>query len=92
MVTKPFKIGPFGMSLSLSFFFVFVLMELVPGAKDQDSAGSWPIHEKKPTTKNIEIMVFHVFHGFGGVGTNIFRKKVNLEVLYGGVSARSDQI
>ena len=37
MVTKPFKIGPFGMSLRL-FFFVFVLMELVPGAKDQDSA------------------------------------------------------
>ena len=39
MVTKPFKIGPFGMPLRrFFFFFVFVLKELVPGAKDQDSA------------------------------------------------------
>ena len=37
MVTKPFKIGPFGMPLR-RFFLVFVLKELVPGAKDQDSA------------------------------------------------------
>ena len=38
MVTKPFKIGPFGMPLRRFFFFVFVQTELVPGAKDQDSA------------------------------------------------------
>ena len=40
MVTKPFKIGPFGMPLRrfFIFFVVFVLKELVPGAKDQDSA------------------------------------------------------
>ena len=39
MVTKPFKIGPFGMPLRrFSFFFWFVLKEVVPGAKDQDSA------------------------------------------------------
>ena len=69
MVTKPFKIGPFEMSLRLSFFvFVFVLMELVPGAKDQDSAGFRPIHEKKPTTKNMENIVFHDFHNFGSSG------------------------
>ena len=68
MVTKPVKIGPFEMSLKAMFFFVFVLMELVPGAKDQDSAGFWPIHEKKPTTKNMENIVFHDFHNFGSSG------------------------
>ena len=36
MVTKPFKIGPFGMPLR-QFFFLFVLKEVVPGAEDQDS-------------------------------------------------------
>ena len=68
MVTKPFKIGPFGMSLRLFIFFVFVLMELVPGAKDQDSAGFRPIQEKKPTTENMENIVFHDFHNFGSSG------------------------
>ena len=37
MVTKPFKIGPFGMPLRRFFFLVFVLKEVVPGAGDQDS-------------------------------------------------------
>ena len=47
MVMKPFKIGPFEMSLRL-FFFVFVLMELVPGAKNQDSAGFRPAGGRPP--------------------------------------------
>ena len=39
MVTKPFKISPFGMPLRrFCLFFVFVLKEVVPGAEDQDSA------------------------------------------------------
>ena len=70
MVAKPFKIGPFGMPLRLSnlLLFVFVLMELVPGAKDQDSAGFRPIHETKTTTKKMENIVFHDFHNFGSSG------------------------
>ena len=40
MVTKPFKIGPFEMSLRQCFSFrVNVLMGVVPGAKDPDLAG-----------------------------------------------------
>ena len=43
MVTKPFKIGPFEMSLRLCLFFrVNVLMGVVPGAKDPDLAGLRP--------------------------------------------------
>ena len=43
MVTTPFKIGPFDMSLRLAKKRnETVLMGLVPGARDQDSAGLRP--------------------------------------------------